>query len=166
MTHPGEGDGTTPFGQPSEYDSSPGFAVPGYGAPQPNPAPYQYGAVPAPEQPLVVIGDITCTQNHVITPSGTCPIAGTQWIVTDMSVSTERMSQTGLVLAIVGFFMVCFLSLLFLLMKERRTTGYIQVTVRGGGGFLHVTNIPAFSPVTMGDVSGRVNYARTLAAMA
>ncbi len=122
---------------------------------------------PVPEQPLVVIGDITCTQNLVITPSGTCPpIAGTQWVVTDMSVSTERMSQTGLVLAIVGFFMVCFLSLLFLLMKERRTTGYIQVTVRGAGGFMHVTNIPAYTPVTMGDVSGRVNYARTLAAMA
>ncbi|SDU84675.1 hypothetical protein [Gordonia westfalica] len=169
MTYPGGGpDGTTPFPhQPSEYDSSPGFAVPGYGAPQPNPIPHQYGrAAPVPEQPLVVIGDITCTQNLVITPSGTCPIAGTQWVVTDMSVSTERMSQTGLVLAIVGFFMVCFLSLLFLLMKERRTTGYIQVTVRGAGGFMHVTNIPAYTPVTMGDVSGRVNYARTLAAMA
>ncbi len=168
MTYPGDGpDSTKPFGHPpSEYDSSPGFAVPGYDAPQANPAPYQYGGAPVPEQPLVVIGDITCTQNFVITPSGTCPIAGTQWIVTDMSVSTERMSQTGLVLAIVGFFMVCFLSLLFLLMKERSTTGYIQVTVRGAGGFLHVTNIPAYSPVTMGDVSGRVNYARTLAAMA
>lgn len=168
MTYPGGGpDGTTPFPhQRSEYDSSPGFAVPGYGAPQSDPTQYQYGAAPIPEQPLVVIGDITCTQNFVITPSGTCPISGTQWTVTDMSVSTERMSQTGLVLAIVGFFMVCFLSMLFLLMKERSTTGYIQVTVRGAGGFLHVTNIPAFSPVTMGDVSGRVNYARTLAAMA
>lgn len=115
-----------------------------------------------PAQPLVSIGDITCTQTHVITPSGTFPIAGSQWSVTDMSVTSERMSQTGLVLALVGFFLVCFLSLLFLLMKDRTTQGYIQVTVRGGG-ITHVTNIPAFNQATMVDISSRVNYPRSLA---
>ena len=72
----------------------------------------------------------------------------------------------GLVLALVGFFLICFLSLLFLLMKERRTTGFIQVRVRGAGGAMHVTNIPATSPWTMSDVSGRVYYARELATVA
>lgn len=172
MTYPGEGqDGTTPFPpHASDYDSSPGFAVPGFTAGQPNPGQFPQahhpGGAPVPEQPLVVIGDITCTQNFVITPSGTCPIAGTQWAVNDMSVTTERMSQTGLVLALVGFFLVCFLSLLFLLMKERTTTGHIQVVVRGPNGFMHVANIPAHTPMTMNDVTGRVNYARTLAATA
>ncbi|MEO9329826.1 hypothetical protein [Gordonia aurantiaca] len=176
MTYPGEGhDGTTPFpSQPSDHDSSPGFAVPGYPAVQPYPAQFQtphpasvpYGAPPIPEQPLVVIGDITCTQNFVITPSGTCPVQGTQWAVTDMSHTTERISQTGLVLALLGFFLVCVLSLLFLLMKDRVTTGHIQVVVRGPGGFVHVTNIPAHSPLAMADVTGRVNYARSLAAPA
>ncbi|MBD0860873.1 hypothetical protein IA539_06570 [Gordonia sp. zg691] len=174
MTHPGGGDNVTrPFThQPNEYDSSPGFA-PGFGQiPGPGmvPAPggpfYDPAAAALPEQPLVVIGDITCTQHYVITPSGTFPIAGSQWEVTDMSVSSEQMSQTGLVLALVGFFLVCFLSLLFLLMKERRITGHIQVRVRGAGGGMHVTNIPATSPWTMSEVSGRVYYARNLAAMA
>ncbi|GAA1479955.1 hypothetical protein GCM10009624_03950 [Gordonia sinesedis] len=139
-------DPNAPYGAPAEY---------GQGFPNQVPA-----------QPLVTIGDITCTQYEVITPSGTFPIAGSQWAVTDMSVTTERMSQTGLVLALVGFFLVCFLSLLFLLMKDRQTTGYIQVSVRGRNGVQHVTNIPAFSPATMMDVSARVNYARGLAAMA
>ncbi|WP_238422504.1 hypothetical protein [Gordonia sp. 'Campus'] len=174
MTHPGSGDhGTWPLPhQPNAYDSSPGFmsapaqfptpgAIPGQNMPY-----FDAGAAALPEPPLVVIGDITCTQHYVITPSGTFPIAGSQWEVTDMSVSTEQMSQTGLVLALVGFFLVCFLSLLFLLMKERRTTGYIQVRVRGAGGGMHVTNIPATSPWTMSDVSGRVYYARDLATRA
>ncbi|GAC66225.1 hypothetical protein GS4_01_00260 [Gordonia soli NBRC 108243] len=126
---------------------------------------YLNQGLPGHEPPLVVIGDITCTQTHVITPSGTFPIVGSQWAVTDMSVTTERMSQVGLVLALVGFFLVCFLSLLFLLMKDRQTTGYVQVTV-WGGGITHVANIPAFSPVTMPDISNRVAYARSLAGLA
>ncbi|MFT4396796.1 hypothetical protein ACLTEW_17865 [Gordonia lacunae] len=178
MTYPGSGDhGTRPLPhQPNAYDSSPGFvpAPADYSDPTRFPStgpapvygnPYvDAGAAALPEPPLVVIGDITCTQHYVITPSGTFPLAGSQWEVTDMSVSSEQMSQTGLVLALVGFFLVCFLSLLFLLMKERRTTGYIQVRVRGAGGVMHVTNIPATSPWAMSDVSGRVYYARQLAA--
>ncbi len=115
-----------------------------------------------PLQPLVTIGDITCTERDVITPSGTIPISQSRWVVTDMSTSSERMSQTGIVLAIIGFFVICFLALLFLLMKERKTTGYVQVTVTGPHGFVHVSNIPANSEATMIDVSNRVGYARML----
>lgn len=143
-------------GAPIDFSKPP--AAPPMGAAGPG-----YPQLGAPmQQPLVTIGDITCTQTHVITPSGTFPIAGSQWTVTDMSTTTERMSQTGLVLALVGFFLVCALSLLFLLMKDRQTSGYIQVTVFGGG-VTHVANIPAVSPATMVDVSNRVNYARSLA---
>lgn len=174
MTYPGNGnDGTRPLPhQPNAYDSSPGFVPapaqfpgPGMGYAPPGPF-FDAGAAALPEPPLVVIGDITCTQHYVITPSGTFPLAGSQWEVTDMSVSSEQMSQTGLVLALVGFFLICFLSLLFLLMKGRRTTGFIQVRVRGAGGAMHVTNIPATSPWAMSDVSGRVYYARELATVA
>lgn len=150
----------------SPYDPYSDATPPPYDEQHPAAYAADFAAVPQiPEPPLVVIGDITCTQSQVITPSGTFPIAGSQWAVTDMSMTTERMSQTGLVLALVGFFLVCFLSLLFLLMKDRQTTGYVQVTVRGGG-ITHVCNIPAFNPGVMGDVSSRVAYARTLAGMA
>jgi hypothetical protein len=110
----------------------------------------------------MVIGDMTVTQTHVITPSGTFPVAHAQWSVTDMSTTTKRMSQTGIVLALIGFFLVCILSLFFLLMTETQTTGYVQVAVTDGNR-MHVTNIPATSPQTMVFVSEQVNYARSLA---
>lgn len=132
---------------------SPAFGADAFGMPS--------GGV-VPDAPLVTVGDITCTQTQVITPSGTFPIAGAQWSVTDMSSTTEKVSTAGIVLAILGFLFVCVFSLFFLLMKDRATTGYIQVVVRGANGVQHVSNIPAASPATMMDVSGRVNYARTL----
>lgn len=154
MTYPDNPEGVPqPASEPTAWPSGP----------MSNPLPGGYGYGNSPEQILVTIGDISCTQTQVITPSGTFPIAGSQWAVTDMSITSERMSQLGLVLAIIGFFMVCFLSLLFLLMKERTTTGYIQVTVLGANGMTHVANIPAPSQMTMMDISSRVGYARSLA---
>lgn len=130
---------------------------PGYPAPAGPPMPYS-------EPPLVQVGDITVTQSQVITPSGSFPVAGSQWTVVDNSRTTETVSQTGIILAIVGFFLVCALSLFFLLMKDRVTTGYIQVMVRGANGIQHFTMIPATSPATLYDISSRVGYAQSLAA--
>ncbi|MBZ4561573.1 hypothetical protein GBO17_20650 [Mycobacterium avium subsp. hominissuis] len=56
------------------------------------------------------------------------------------------------------------LGLLFLLMKDRRYAGYIQVTVQGSR-FLHTTLIPA-GPDAMMRVTQEVNYARAVAATA
>ena len=61
------------------------------------------------------------------------------------------------------FFLVCLLGLLFLLVKEKRTTGYVQVTVQGQGTF-HATQIPASNRLQVGDVHQRVNYVRSLVA--
>jgi hypothetical protein len=66
------------------------------------------------------------------------------------------------VLAVV-FAVVCLLGLFFLLMKEKTTTGYVQVTVTSGGRF-HSTMIPATGPETVHWVMGQINYARTLSA--
>ena len=90
----------------------------------------------SPYPPLVQIGDITCTQEHVITPSGTQPIATVTWTFTDMSRTTQDIPTWAVVCAIVGFFFVCFLSLLFLLAKESKTQGWVQVTVQAPG-FAH-----------------------------
>lgn len=68
--------------------------------------------------------------------------------------------------ALLGFFLVCIFSLLFLLMKDTQTTGYIQVVVRGADGTQHVCNVPAYGPGTMHDISSRVAYARSLASAA
>ncbi|BBY37622.1 hypothetical protein MMAN_17560 [Mycobacterium mantenii] len=86
------------------------------------------------------------------------------WTVADMSHYSESISTAGVVLCII-FVWFCLLGLLFLLMKDRRYVGYIQVTVQGSG-FFHSTLLPAGGPQTMIGVTQQVNYARTLAAAA
>ncbi|MFC7343000.1 hypothetical protein [Saccharopolyspora griseoalba] len=110
---------------------------------------------------LVTIGDIACTGQEVITPSGRAPIAGTTWTFTDMS-RTERTIPAWAIVLTVLFVWFCFLGLLFLLVKEERTSGWAQVTVQGPG-LMHVTQVPVLSPMTAMDLNSRVNYARTLA---
>lgn len=119
-----------------------------------------------PPQPavLVTIGDIACTVDQVITPSGTRPIGEVVWTFTDMSRTTEGIPTWAIVLAVV-FFLACFLGLLFLLVRERRTEGFVQVTVQGPG-FVHAVQLPVSNPAQVADYNARVNYARSLAAAA
>jgi hypothetical protein len=74
------------------------------------------------------------------------------------------MSPVGVILCII-FIWFCLLGLLFLLMKDRRITGYIQVTVQGNG-FHYSTMIPALNPQSVWNVNHTVNYARSLATLA
>jgi hypothetical protein len=117
-----------------------------------------------PEPLLATIGDIAISQHWVQTPSGPHPIRGSVWTMTDMSRTEETISTAGIVLAVV-FVWFCLLGLLFLLMKDHRTVGYVQITVQGNG-FHHSTMIPAATPQTIFSVHQTVNYARSLAAAA
>lgn len=158
--------------------------TPAYGYPNPNPAPgYGYpnqgsqysetqSALPIPAAgapasmggaPLVSIGDITVMGDSIVTPAGTLPLRGSVWNATDMSHTEEKIPTHAIVLAIV-FFLFCLLGLLFLLMKEKKTTGFIQVTVTSGGKH-HSTMIPAHGPHTFQQVMGQINYARSLSSM-
>jgi hypothetical protein len=113
-----------------------------------------------PGPPLVTIGDISCTQQAVITPSGSIPISEVNWTVADLTRTESRIPPWAIVLAIV-FFLFCLLGLLFLLVKETTTTGYLQVTAQGPR-FMHTTQIPVSSQAQIADVHARVNYARSL----
>jgi hypothetical protein len=117
------------------------------------------------QAPLVTIGDITCTQDHVVTPSGTMPIGQVSWTFTNLAQTRQETPTWAVVCAIVGFFLVCFLSLLFLLAKEDKTTGWAQVTVQGPG-FVHTAQVPIYSALNVTDYSARVDYARSLSAAA
>ncbi|MDG4863288.1 hypothetical protein P8605_34635 [Streptomyces sp. T-3] len=169
------GDGGYKWG-PDPQQPQPGYGYPGapqpgygypagaYGTPAMPPVPHpggQYGA-PAPGggAPLLSIGDITVTGDSIITPAGPLPLKGAIWTATDMSRTEEKIPTHAVVLAIV-FFIFCLLGLLFLLMKEKTTTGFIQVTVTSGGRH-HSTMIPAQGPQTFPWVMGQVNYARSL----
>lgn len=114
------------------------------------------------EQTLVTIGDIIVTPTWVITPTGRRPRREVSLSVTPMYQTTQAIPTWAIVCAIV-FFVFCLLGLLFLLVKEDRTTGQVQVTVQGQG-FLHVCYIPVSSMLQVHDIIARVDYVRALAA--
>ncbi|MEU6704303.1 hypothetical protein [Streptomyces wuyuanensis] len=153
--------------QPNPYQDGGDYQ---WGPAEPPGAPeYGHGFAPAPLAPLggpgvplLAVGDIVVLQDSIVTPNGTLPLKGAVWNVTDMSRTEEKITTTGVVLAVV-FAVFCLLGLLFLLMKERRTTGYIQVGVSSGGRH-HTTLIPATGPDTLYWVMDRVNHARSLSA--
>lgn len=123
---------------------------------------------PVPAQPpsgtLVTIGDIACTPDAVLTPSGSRPIGQVTWAFTDMSRTTRGIPTWAIVCAVI-FFLFCLLGLLFLLVKEERTEGWVQVVVQGPS-FVHTVQLPVASPAQVADYSARVNYARSLSAAA
>ncbi|MFJ7409977.1 hypothetical protein ACIQWZ_04070 [Streptomyces sp. NPDC098077] len=157
------------YGYPQPLPDSAAQPGPGYGYPQhAQPTmPGQYLPVPqgAPGQggvPMLSIGDITVMSDAIVTPSGTMPLKGAVWTATDMSRTEEKIPTHAVVLAII-FALFCLIGLLFLLMKEKRTTGFIQVTVVSGGRH-HSTMIPAMGPHTFPAVMGQLNQARSLSA--
>ncbi|AJE85148.1 MULTISPECIES: hypothetical protein [Streptomyces] len=153
-------DGNYQWG-PAQGQGAPGYGypggAPGYGYPQ--------GGALVPGQgggavPLLSLGDITVLQDRIVTPAGELPLKGAVWNATDMSRTEEKIPTHAVVLAII-FFIFCLLGLLFLLMKEKKTTGFIQVSVTSGGRH-HTTMIPAQGPQTMAQVMAQLNYARSL----
>ena len=115
-----------------------------------------------PEQLVITIGDIGVSPSWVVTPNGTAPLAGSQWIVQDRTLTQRSIPTYAIVLAII-FALACLLGLLFLLIKEERITGYVEVTVRSGNLF-HGTQIPAQSPQAVHQVRQLVYQAQSMAA--
>ncbi|GAA1583535.1 hypothetical protein ACYTFC_11115 [Streptomyces globosus] len=166
--------GSPSYGYPQPYPAPPAYqpTVGGAGIPSPAqpPAAVPPGPVPGyPAAPVagagaggagLTIGDITIAGDQIITPSGTMPLRGAMWNATDFSRTETKMPTHAVVLAIV-FFIFCLLGLLFLLMKEKVTTGFIQVTVTSGGRH-HSTMIPATDQNTFHWVMSMVNQARSL----
>ncbi|MFI7103997.1 hypothetical protein ACIBK8_32190 [Streptomyces sp. NPDC050161] len=131
----------------------------------PGTPPQPGGAFPVPQPQMgggmtMSIGDIAVTGDTIMTPSGPMPLKGAIWTATDMSRTEEKIPAHAVVLAIV-FFLFCLLGLLFLLMKERITTGFVQVTVNSGGRH-HSTMVPVQSREQVMFVLNQVNHARSL----
>ncbi|MFJ9370944.1 hypothetical protein ACIRRA_41940 [Nocardia sp. NPDC101769] len=127
--------------------------IPSTAPPAPAPMPF----APA---PLVSIGDITVLQGVIITPSGQMPLKGAGWTAVDNSRTETKMPAYAIVLAIL-LFPVCFAGLLFLLIKETKFSGYIEVSVANAGRY-HQTLIPVLRPETFAEVMSRVSYARSV----
>ena len=104
------------------------------------------------------IGDIGITRSWVVTPRGTAPLRGSEWYIVNRTAYTTEIPVWAIVLAIV-FFPI---GLLFLLAKDQRVTGWIEVTVRSAP-IAHVVSIPAGN-VAASAVYPQVAYVRQLAA--
>lgn len=111
---------------------------------------------------VVTVGDVSCTHTEVITPNGRWPLDRTVWVVQNNTTTTESIPAYAIVLAVI-FFLVCLLGLLFLLIKERRTTGWVTVSVQGQGTY-HATQIPVSTQTQITDIESRVGYIRGLVA--
>ncbi|MEU1751575.1 hypothetical protein ABZ436_02780 [Micromonospora matsumotoense] len=134
-----------PAGQPGPYP--PLFAPPGLGIGQ---------------QPTAVqIGEITVSPPVIRTPAGVMPLAGANWYVTDYWQREEKIASWAIVCAILGFFCLTIFSLLFLLIKETRHYGTVQVTVTSGG-HQYVARIPVVDQGQVQQINNQVNYARSL----
>jgi hypothetical protein len=112
-------------------------------------------------QYLVQIGDIGVTDHEVVTPYGSAPLAGSRWYVEDRTYLEPYTPTWAIVLAVVGLFVVFVLSLLFLLVKDHRVAGYLDVTVRSGS-FTGMTRVPAGSHEAA-QLHQKVAYAHQLA---
>jgi hypothetical protein len=123
-------------------------------------------ATPATRQEtfMVTIGDIGVSRHRIVTPNGAADLADSQWIVRDMTRTETKIPGWAIVLAII-FALACLLGLLFLLVKERTMSGYVEVQVQSGP-LLHVTQIPASDPSQVAYVRQLVSYAQSLAAAA
>ncbi|MFE4332999.1 hypothetical protein ACFRQM_27335 [Streptomyces sp. NPDC056831] len=163
------GSGTPAYGYPQQLPESAAQPGPGYGYPQDQAAqptmpgygfPQQPGALPGGGVPMLTFGDITVMNDQIVTPAGTMPLKGAVWTATDLSRTEEKIPTVAIVLAIV-FALLCLVGLLFLLMKEKKTTGFIQVSVTSGGRH-HQTMIPAMGPETFPMVMAQLNTARAM----
>jgi hypothetical protein len=159
----------SPYGVPAQ--PYPPVGSPVYGAP------YGVSVVPASgvpvpisgypaqsEAPLVTIGDMTVTKNWVIVPHGRYPLRGTMWTVQDSTQVTEGIPTWAIVCTIVFTILFCLFGLLFLLAKEKRYSGFVQVSVTGQGLY-HSVQLPA-GPMSGAFAASQVNQARALAAAA
>jgi hypothetical protein len=131
---------------------------------------------PAPEPVMVHFGDILMSEHWLVTPHDTVPLAGTSLWVLDQSreerylpVWAATLALTGFLFVLLGFvgFFFALLGLLFLLVKETRTTGFMLITV-SNGEFTHQTGEPARGnrAAQFHELGNRAAYAREMIARA
>ncbi|MFC4146900.1 hypothetical protein ACFO0M_11630 [Micromonospora mangrovi] len=157
---------TPPFSAPPAPHSAPPAALVPRPGPYP-PAPMSAVPVTVPPHPVgqsvvaVQIGEIMVTPPVIRTPAGVLPLAGASWHVADHWQKEEKIATWALVCAVLGFFCLTFFSLLFLLVKETRHHGTVQVTVTNGA-HQYVARIPVVDQSQVQHLNNQVNYARTL----
>lgn len=111
---------------------------------------------------LFTIGDIGVSPSWVVTPNGSAPLRRSQWLANDMSRIETKIPTWAIIMAIL-FIWACFIGLLFLLAKETRTSGYVDVTVRSDT-LQHTTQVPISNTNQVLHIRQMVGQAQAMAA--
>jgi len=126
------------------------------------------GMTAAPQGPVeevrMWVGDIAVCDHWIVTPTGTVKAQEATWQTTPMWQNRRVLPTWAVVMAICTFW-IFLLGLLFLLVREERAEGTIQVTVTAPG-FMHLTYLPVRSAAEAAQHEASVAKARQLAIMA
>ena len=101
----------------------------------------------------VVLGDIGIINGWIVTPNGTAPLQGAQWLVADRTWTYTYLPTSN---AILGLLLTCIpfigwiLAIPLMMSQTTAVAGYVEVTVLTRG-LIHLTQIPV---VTAGQISG------------
>lgn len=115
---------------------------------------------PAAGPELVRIMNISATAEHVITPVGSWPLAQINVTSTDQTSTTTHTPAWAIVMTIL-FIWFFLLSLLFLLARQTRVSGYIAIYIQAGSQS-YTEQVPVYSAVQRADVLNRVTYLQGL----
>ncbi|SEE89974.1 hypothetical protein SAMN04489740_3003 [Arthrobacter alpinus] len=108
---------------------------------------------------LLSIGHIQVTDQYVMTPSGTWPLAEVN--VTTIDQTRITTYTPGWAIAMVVIFIWFFLlSLLFLLAKESRMGGFVSVHIQSGN-YTYTEQMPVSNDFQRIDVFNRVHFLQT-----
>lgn len=110
--------------------------------------------------PLVRLGNVHATDQWIVTPAGSWPLAQTNVTSVDQT-STTTHTPTWAVVMVIVFIWFFLLSLLFLLAKERRVGGYVAVHIQCGPES-YTEQVPVSSDLQRQDVFNRVAYLQGL----
>lgn len=113
-----------------------------------------------PGEPLVSIGNLHFTDQYVITPAGTWPLAQTNVTTSDQTATTTHTPAWAIILTIV-FIWFFLLSLLFLLARQTRVSGYMAVHVQSAG-YSYTEQVPVYSAPQKTEVFNRVLFVQSL----
>lgn len=122
---------------------------------------------PAGQEPVLVqFGDISISEHWLVTPAGSAPLRGTQIFVTDMTREERYIPGWAIAFAIIGFFFF-FLGLLFLLVKETRSSGFMQISVTNGAFTYQSAELTRGNRTNqLYELQNRANFARGVIARA
>jgi hypothetical protein len=110
--------------------------------------------------PLVSIGNVHITEQYVITPAGSWPLEQVNVTTTDQTSTTTHTPAWAIVMVIL-FIWFFLLSLLFLLARETRISGFVAVHIQAGG-YSYTEQVQVYSAVQRADVLNRVLFVQSL----